>query len=143
LDAQETGFQLTGNRLHVLVVDDSRDAANSLCMLLRLWGHDCRVAYDGVAGLRAACQYQPDCLLLDIAMPGLDGYRLAQAVQAQPGLERARLIAMSAYSDETHIRHSREAGFDLHLVKPTDPFEIKRLMDMLSRLEPETQNPRD
>ena len=143
MDAQGTRFQLTRNRLHVLVVDDNKDAADSLCMLLRLWGYDCRVAYDGAAGLRAARDYQPDCLLLDIAMPGLDGYTLARTVRAQPGLKRAKLIAMTAYSDETHIRHSREAGFDLHLVKPTDPFEIKRLMDMFNRLEPETQNPRD
>ena len=141
--ARGAGFQLTRNRLHVLVVDDNKDAADSLCMLLRLWGYDCRVAYDGAAGLRAACDYQPDCLLLDIAMPGLDGFGLARAVRAQPGLERAKLIALTAYSDEEYVRSSREAGFDLHLVKPTDPFEIKRLTDMLSKLEPETQNPRD
>ena len=143
MDTLETGFQLSGSALHVLVVDDNRDAADSLCMLLRLWGYDCQVAYDGVAGLRAARDYQPECLLLDIAMPGLDGYTLARAVRAQPGLERAKLIALTAYSDEEYVRCSREAGFDLHLVKPTAPFEIKRLMDMLSRLEPETQNPRD
>jgi CheY-like chemotaxis protein len=112
-------------------------------MLLRVWGFDCRAAYDGAAGLRAACEYHPDCLLLDIAMPGLDGFRLARAVRAQPGLERAKLIALTAYSDEAYVRCSRAAGFDLHLVKPTDPFEIKRLMDMFNRLEPETQNPRD
>jgi CheY-like chemotaxis protein len=143
LDAEGIGFQLTGNRLHVLVVDDNRDAADSLCMLLRLWGYDCRVAYDGAAGLRAAYDYQPDCLLLDIAMPGLDGYTLARRVRAQPGLERAKLIALTAYSDEEYVRCSREAGFDLHLVKPTAPFEIKRLMDMLRRLEPETQTPQE
>src|SRR5262245_40482509 len=103
-------------------------------MLLRLWGYDCRVAYDGEAGLRAASDYQPDCLLLDIAMPGMDGCTLARAVRAQPGLERAKLIALTAYSDEEYVRCSREAGFDLHLVKPTDPLEIKRLMDTLNEL---------
>ena len=134
MDAEGIGFQLTGNRLHVLVVDDNRDAADSLCMLLRLWGYDCRVAYDGAAGLRAACDYQPDCLLLDIAMPGLDGYTLARTVRAQPGLERAKLIALTAFSDEAYVQCSRKAGFDLHLVKPTDPLEIKRQMDMLSKV---------
>ena len=143
MDTQGTGSQPSGRQLHILVVDDNRAAADSLCMLLRLWGYDCRVAYDGVAGLRTACDYQPDCLLLDIAMPGLDGYTLARTVRAQPGLEGAKLIALTAYSDEEDVRCSREAGFDLHLVKPTNPFEIKRLMEMLSRLEPETQNPRD
>jgi CheY-like chemotaxis protein len=115
-------------------VDDNKDAADSLCMLLRMWGYDCRVAYDGVAGLHAACQYRPDCLLLDIAMPGIDGYTLAREVRAQPGLERAKLVALTAYSDETHIRRSRDAGFDLLLVKPTEPLEIERLLDMLSKL---------
>jgi CheY-like chemotaxis protein len=103
-------------------------------MLLRLWGYDCRVAYDGAAGLRAACDYQPDCLLLDIAMPGLDGFGLARAVRAQPGLERAKLVALTAFSDEAHVQRSQKAGFHLHLVKPTDPLEIKRQMDMLSKV---------
>ena len=81
-----------------------------------------------------ACDYRPDCLLLDIAMPGLDGYTLARTVRTQPGLERAKLIALTAYSDEAYVRRSQEAGFDLHLVKPIKPLEIKRLMDMLSKV---------
>ena len=125
---------MTGSDVHVLVVDDNRDAADSLCMLLRHWGYDCRAAYDGAAGLQAACDYRPNCMLLDIAMPGLDGYTLARRVRAQPGLVRAKLVALTAYSDETHLRRSREAGFDLHLVKPTDPLDMKRLMDKLSNV---------
>jgi two-component system, OmpR family, response regulator len=134
LDHQGAGLQLTGRALHILVVDDNRDAADSLCRLLRLWGYDCRVAYDGAAGLRAACDYQPDCLVLDIGMPGMDGYTLARRVRAQPGLDRAKLIALTAYSDEAHVRFSQEAGFDFHFVKPTKPVEIKRLMNMLNEL---------
>ena len=134
MDAQGTGFQLTTKRLHVLVVDDNRAAADSLCRLLRLWGYDCRAAYDGAAGLRAASDYRPDCMFLDIAMPGIDGYTLARTVRAQPGLNRVKLIALSAFSDETHVRRSRESGFDLHLIKPTAPLEIKRVMDILSKV---------
>ena len=134
LENQGTGLQLTGRALHVLVVDDNRDAADSLCMLLRLWGYDCRVAYDGAAGLQAACDYRPDCLLIDIAMPGLDGYTLARRVRTQPGLDRAKLVALTAFSDETHVRRSQEAGFHFHLVKPTEPLEIERLMNMLNEL---------
>ena len=134
MDNQAQGLQPAGRGLHVLVVDDNRDAADSLCMLLRLWGYECRAAYDGAAGLQAACDYQPDCLLLDIAMPGLDGYTLARRVRAQPSLVRAKLIALTAYSDETHVRRSQEAGFDLHFVKPTDPLDMKRLMDKLSKV---------
>jgi two-component system, OmpR family, response regulator len=142
LDNQGEGLQPAGIGLHVLVVDDNRDAADSLCMLLRLWGYDCRVVYDGAAGLQAACDYRPDCLLMDIAMPGLDGYALARKVRAQPGLDHVKLVAMTAYSDETHVRRSQEAGFDLFLIKPTQPLEIKRLMDMLNtvvRLAGKTQ----
>lgn len=120
--------------LHVLVVDDNRDAADSLCMLLSLWGYDCCVAYDGAAGLQAAYAYRPDCLLLDIAMPGLDGYTLARRVRAQPGLDHVKLVALTSYSDETHVQRSQEAGFDIHLVKPTDPLEIKKLMETLSNV---------
>jgi CheY-like chemotaxis protein len=134
LENEGTGYQLTGSDLHVLVVDDNRDAADSLCMLLRQWGYDCRAAYDGAAGLQAACDYRPDCMLLDIAMPGLDGYTLARKVRAQPSLVRAKLVALTAYTDETHVRRSQEAGFDLHLVKPTDPLDMKRLMDKLSKV---------
>ena len=134
LENQGTGLQLTGRALHVLVVDDNRDAADSLCMLLRLWGYDCRVAYDGAAGLQAACDYRPDCLLIDLAMPGLDGYTLARRVRAQPGLDDAKLVALTAFSDETHVRRSQEAGFHFHLVKPTEPLEIKRIMNMLNEL---------
>ena len=134
MDNQGTGLRLDGNRLHILVVDDNRDAADSLCMLLRLWGYDCRAAYDGAAGLQAACDYRPDCLLLDIAMPGWTGTRWPEGCGEQPGLDHAKLVALTAFSDETHVRRSQEAGFDLHLVKPTDPLEIKRLMDTLSKV---------
>jgi CheY-like chemotaxis protein len=102
-------------------------------MLLRTWGYDCRVAYDGAAGLRAAGQYRPDCVLLDLAMPGMDGYTLAREVRAQPGLGRVRLVTLTAYSDEAHVRRSREAGFDLHFIKPTEPLEVRSLMDILSQ----------
>jgi CheY-like chemotaxis protein len=134
LDTQETALQTAGSQLHVLVVDDNKDVADSLCMLLRLWGYDCRAAYDGQAGLRAASDHRPDCIILDIAMPGIDGYTLAQKVRAVPGLSRVKLIALSAFSDEAHLQRSRESGFDLHLIKPTTPMEIKRLMDMFSKM---------
>jgi CheY-like chemotaxis protein len=132
VENQGIGLEPTKSRFQVLVVDDNRDAADSLCVLLRLWGFSCRATYDGNAGLKAASEHRPDCLLLDIAMPGMDGYTVARRVRAQPCLDNARLIALTAFSDETHVRRSQEAGFDFRLVKPTDPLEIKSLMDKLS-----------
>src|SRR5690242_17480033 len=76
----------TPRALHLLIVDDNRAAADSLCVLLRMWGYNCRVAYDGKAGLEAARAHRPDCLLLDISMPGMDGYTLASRLRRQPEL---------------------------------------------------------
>jgi len=120
--------------LRVLVVDDNHDAADSLGTLLGLWGYDYRVAYDGNAGWELACAYRPDCLLLDIRMPGLDGYTLAGRVRQHPELQAAKLVALTAYSDEAHVRRAAEAGFDYRLVKTADPTEVERLLDMLSEI---------
>lgn len=128
LEIQEEGSQPTEKRLHVLVVDDNRDAADSLCKILSLWGYDCKAAYDGAGGLEAACEYQPDYLFIDIAMPGMDGYTLAARVRAQPGLDRAKLVALTAFADDTYVQRSKEAGFLTHLVKPTEALKIKRIL---------------
>jgi CheY-like chemotaxis protein len=103
-------------------------------LLLRIWGHECRVAYDGASGLDAARASAPDCLVLDINMPGLDGYTLARRVREEPGLEKVKLVALSALSDETHLRRAREAGFDFQLVKPADLLELERILEMLNQV---------
>ncbi len=120
--------------LRVLVVDDNRDAADSLCTLLKIWGFDNRVAYDGIEGLEVARNYRPDCLLLDISMPRMDGYNLARLIRQEPGLENVKLIAVTAYSDEKRIRRIQEAGFDYHLVKPADPSALERILMMLNEV---------
>jgi CheY-like chemotaxis protein len=120
--------------LRVLVVDDNRPAADSLSVLLRLWGYDSRVAYDGASGWDVARAYRPDCLLLDINMPGMNGYTLASRVRGQPGLEKAQLVAVTAYSGPEHVRRATEAGFDHYFVKPADPVELRRLLDMMNEI---------
>lgn len=119
---------LSGRRLlRVLVADDDRDTADSLSMLLKLWGHDVREAYDGTTALEMALAFRPDVLLLDIAMPGIDGCRLAQELRRQPGFEGTLLIAVTGYGDRAH-RLQWEADFDHYLVKPVEPDTVAGLL---------------
>jgi CheY-like chemotaxis protein len=108
--------------LRLLVVDDNRDAADSLAMLLGLWGHQARVAYDGPAALRAAEAEPPDAVLLDLALPGRSGYHLAE------DLRPAALIAVTGYADEGHREQARAAGFDHFFVKPVDLEALRGLL---------------
>src|SRR5262245_38753959 len=121
--------------MRVLVVDDNRDAADMLGWLLRLWGHDGRVAYDGPAGLAAALAEPPDVLLLDLGLPGLDGYAVAGRVRREPALAAAKLVAVSAYDGGGTDRRARAAGFDDRLVKPADPDALRGLLAMYDQLK--------
>src|SRR5262249_5514761 len=94
--------------LKILVVDDNRDAADSLVMLLRLWGHDVRASYDGQSGLKAACSYRPHVVLLDIGLPGLDGYAVARRLRDEFG-RGIWLVAMTGYGQEEDRRRAQEA----------------------------------
>ena len=114
--------------LRILVVDDNKDAADSMGLLLRMWGFDVRVAYDGQEALTAASAYRPDCCLSDIDMPGIDGYHLAQHVRRDMALRGVTLVAITAYSDEAR---AKAAGFDYHFVKPADPLAVKEMLRKL------------
>jgi PAS domain S-box-containing protein len=114
----------------VLVVDDNRDAAESLAMLLRATGHEVRTAHAGPAALEAARAHRPEVVLLDIGLPGLDGYEVARRLRAEPGFKGALLVALTGYGQDEDRRRSQAAGFDLHLVKPVD---LATLQDALSR----------
>jgi PAS domain S-box-containing protein len=116
--AQEAGTPTLGRR--VLVVDDNRDSADSMAMVLGATGHDTRTAHDGPAALAIAAEYKPDYVLLDIGLPGMNGYAVAERLRAIPGCGSAVLIAMTGYGQEDDRRRSRAAGFDHHLVKPVD-----------------------
>ncbi len=104
--------------LRVLVVDDNVDAVTTLAMLVQAAGHDVRKAYHGSAVLEAALDYRPNLVLLDIGLPGLTGYEVAQQLRQQPALQNTVLVAMTGYGQESDRQRSREAGFDYHLVKP-------------------------
>jgi CheY-like chemotaxis protein len=114
--------------LDVLVVEDSAASAEALALLLRRDGHEVRVAPDGPAALAAAQARPPDVVLLDIGLPGMDGYEVARRLQGRPGEKAALLVAVTGRGRDEDRRRSAEAGIDLHLVKPADPGELVRLL---------------
>ena len=112
----------------VLVVDDNVDAVRSLANLLTLFGHDVQIAYDGQSGLEAAQATRPDCVLLDIGLPGLTGLEVAELIRQQPELDGTVLVALTGYGREADRRLSHDAGFDHHLVKPADFSEVQTIL---------------
>jgi two-component system CheB/CheR fusion protein len=112
--------KLAPTHCRILVVDDNIDAATTLGMLLRLDGHEIRLAHDGLAALELAEQFVPEVVLLDIGLPKLDGYEVAKRLREQPGCEDALVIAISGYGQEEDRHRAHEAGFDRHLTKPVD-----------------------
>jgi CheY-like chemotaxis protein/nitrogen-specific signal transduction histidine kinase len=114
--------------LRILIVDDNRDSANSLAMLLRIKGNDTRTAYDGEQGLASAREFQPDVILLDIGLPKLNGYEACRRIREQPWGKHLILIAVTGWGQEEDRRRSEEAGFNYHLVKPVDPRELMKLL---------------
>ncbi|HEX3656053.1 MAG TPA: ATP-binding protein [Pirellulales bacterium] len=112
----------------ILVVDDNRDAADALGMMLRLLGNQPRMAYDGLEAVKVAGEFQPDVVLLDIGLPKLNGYEAAERIRAQPWGKRIVLIALTGWSQDDDKRRSREAGFDHHMVKPAEPAALMQLL---------------
>jgi signal transduction histidine kinase/ActR/RegA family two-component response regulator len=115
-------------RFQVLVVDDSMQTAQSLSLLLTRWGCDVRLAYEGVGALEQVRAARPDLILLDLGMPGMDGYQVAKLLR-QEGGDGLPLVALTGYDQDAVRDRAREAGFDYHMVKPVDPVEIKNLVD--------------
>jgi hypothetical protein len=126
--ARELELPQEGERCRVLVVDDNVDAADSLATLLRMAGHEVDVAHDGSGAIASAARATPDVILLDIGLPGMSGYEVAERLRAVPGREGMRIYALTGYGNEDDQRRSYEAGFDGHLVKPVMPEELIALM---------------
>jgi len=120
----------------VLIVDDSEDGAASLAMLLGLDGHETHLAHDGIAALEAADRLRPDAVLLDIGLPGLNGYEVCARLRQQSWGRDLVVIALTGWGQEEDRQRSRDAGFDAHLVKPVDS---ARLLKLLAEL-PEVRN---
>jgi signal transduction histidine kinase/ActR/RegA family two-component response regulator len=124
------------SRRKVLVVDDNRDSAISLAMLLELDGHDVRRAYDGLEALEIADEFRPEITLLDIGMPRLDGYGAARELRRRQWADSLLLIALTGWGQQEDRRLAREAGFDHHMVKPVDPEALRRLLAEPKRAAP-------
>ena len=113
---------------HVLIVDDNQDAAELLAAGLELAGFQIRLAHDGPGALAAIGEFRPDIALLDIGLPGMDGYELATQLRQQAELRHLRLVALTGYGQDSDRQRSREAGFDAHLVKPIDLLRLRALL---------------
>jgi DNA-binding response OmpR family regulator len=113
-------------RRRVLIVDDHADSADLLAIWLEQVGHETKTALDGVSGLTAALEFEPDVALLDLGLPPSDGYELARAIRARPELATCRLIAVSGFDEQADRVRSTGAGFERHLTKPVDLAELVR-----------------
>ncbi|WP_372826389.1 response regulator [Polaromonas sp.] len=127
--ARHVSPSVAGHR--ILVVDDNVDAAEAMAMLLDLSGHDVRSAFSGEAGLEMALSFRPDVVFLDIGLPGMNGYEVAEKLLADPATAATRLIALTGWGTEDDIRKSKVAGFYAHLTKPVDPDAVAALLATL------------
>jgi CheY-like chemotaxis protein len=116
--------------LRVLVVDDDRDTADSISHLIRLWGHQVRRVDNTQAGVREAVEFRPDFLLMDLAMPLMDGIDMARQLRLDPQMRGCSIIAVTGFGSEEQRSRCREAGMDLVLVKPIDPEILEELLSL-------------
>jgi CheY-like chemotaxis protein len=134
-DGQPEGTPAGRSSLRILVVDDNRDAANSLAMMLRVLGNEVRIAYDGEEAVRAASDFGPALVLLDVGLPKLNGYEAGRRIRDLLMGSEVFLVAVTGWGQEEDRRRSREAGFDRHLVKPVDPQILKKLLEELEAVQ--------
>ncbi len=118
-----------GHSRRILVVDDRADMRNSLSRLLGMAGHEVMLAEDGATAIESAIRFRPDLVLLDIGLPGMDGYEVARRLRREPAVEGVSLVALTGYGSESDRARTREAGFDHHLVKPVEFALLQELLN--------------
>jgi PAS domain S-box-containing protein len=121
-----------GAKRRILVVDDNADAAESLATLLKINGHETRMAHDGAQAVQEAALFKPDVVFLDIGMPMVDGHETAKRIRQQPWGKQIVLVALTGWGQSEDRRRTKEAGFDHHLVKPADPAVVEKLIESLN-----------
>jgi CheY-like chemotaxis protein len=118
-------------RPHILVVDDGPDAADSTVVLLGLWGYDGEARYDGATALAAARTRRPSVVLVDLEMPGMDGFQFVARLRDLSGCERTPVVVVSGHTTQAHQAHAREVGIRHYLFKPADPGRLRALLRQL------------
>ena len=118
--------------LRVLVVDDNHDAAMGLSLILHAFGHQSRMIHEGLSAVETAIQYQPSLVLLDLGLPGLDGWEVAKRIRVLPSLKKVALVAITGWGSDDAVKRSAAAGFDYHLVKPADVSKLKQIVDIVA-----------
>jgi len=119
--------------LRILVVEDNSDCAQSTAMLLRMDGHHTEVVANAEAALQVARASRPDVVLLDISLPGMSGWEVAQQIKDEAGEQKPLLIAITGWGRDEDRRHSAESGIDLHLTKPVDPELLRKMLMSIRR----------
>ncbi len=114
--------------LRILIVDDNRDNAESLSMMLKMMGNETQTAFDGEEAVAAALRFRPTVVLLDIGLPKLSGYEVCRRIREQPGGKGLVIIAQTGWGQEEDRQRTHEAGFDQHLIKPVDPYALLNLL---------------
>jgi CheY-like chemotaxis protein len=135
-DAADAGGAMVRLSRRVLVVDDNRDSADTLSTLLQVMGCEVEVAYDGVQALEAGARFRPDAVLLDLGMPRLNGFEACERMRREKWGHAICIVALTGWGQDEDRRHTKEAGFDAHLVKPTDPGKLTELLASISVKQP-------
>jgi CheY-like chemotaxis protein len=132
-----TAVNTTPKGFRILVVDDNHDSALSLAMMLSIMGHETRTAHDGESAVSTAESFLPDVVLLDIGLPLLNGYEVAQRIREQPWGASMFLIAVTGWGQEEDRQRSSEVGLNVHMVKPVEPAALEKLLAELPHHAPQ------
>lgn len=115
-------------KLQILIVEDDEDTARTMAVLLERAGHGVRIAADGPSALHDAEASEPDVVLLDVGLPGMDGHEVSARLRARKG-KPPLIVAITGYGDDAAVRRSAQSGIDLHIVKPVDPARLQQLLN--------------
>jgi CheY-like chemotaxis protein len=135
-----TAVTTVPKRFRILVVDDNHDSALSLAMMLSIMGHETRTAHDGESAVDTAENFRPEVVLLDIGLPKLNGYEVAQRIREKPWGTSMFLIAVTGWGQEEDRQRSSEVGLNVHMVKPVEPSALEKLLAGLPNGSPVDQH---